>query len=162
MPSGIKISPEVEAKILELGNQGKSHKGISFELGISKNALDRILSPKVHRRRMEGQRRRRIFMARIVVNGARRRVRVDGRRPKPRECELCHKIPRFGARTMHWHHWNNEHPEWGLWLCGRCHLFADMIEKGLTASRYEELKEWARTLSGASGKSGTPIAVNVP
>jgi len=48
MPSGIKISSELEAKILELRSQGKTHIKIASELGISGSPIRRILNPEAH------------------------------------------------------------------------------------------------------------------
>ena len=55
-------------------------------------------------------------------------------------CELCDKNCEELKRKLFWHHWNDEHPEWGIWVCYRCHAVAERIDKGLH-TKYLELKE---------------------
>lgn len=40
-------------------------------------------------------------------------------------CELCEK-PR--KDWLHYHHWDDDAPEYGLWLCPSCHKFAEVVE----------------------------------
>lgn len=50
-------------------------------------------------------------------------------------CEMCSKVP----SRLHYHHWDNLHPEWGVWVCGHCHKAAEAQEQGLI-NRYLKLK----------------------
>ena len=139
MPSGKKASPEIEAKILELRKQGRLYREIRSELGISGNTLKRVLNPEAHKKRQLGRRRRSINVFRLRRNGVDRYVRVDGRRPRPDRCELCSGLPI--RKNLSWHHWDNKHPGYGLWLCLHCHIFAEQIDKGIEQRRYLELKK---------------------
>lgn len=62
----------------------------------------------------------------VVVNGKENIVPNKPSRPDD-ICELCgRKVWR-----LHYHHWDNEHLEWGLWVCGFCHHGVEMFESGL-------------------------------
>jgi len=49
------------------------------------------------------------------------------KRPYPPEsrCELCNKE----KKKFDYHHWNDTHPEKGLWLCFRCHGLAETLDR---------------------------------
>ena len=51
------------------------------------------------------------------------------KRPKPELCEICNiKIPKA------YHHWGDVikgEPVPGIWVCHRCHQFAEVFDKGL-------------------------------
>lgn len=65
------------------------------------------------------------------------------RRPRPETCELC----RRNSRRLHYHHWNDEEIEVGLWLCTACHRLAEVVDKGAIedVDKYLELKAAAAT-----------------
>jgi hypothetical protein len=48
-----------------------------------------------------------------------------GKRPYTKSCEICGKSPKL---SLHWHHWDDDHPEIGLWLCPKCHMRVNMYE----------------------------------
>ena len=55
-------------------------------------------------------------------------------------CELCGKQI---LKRPEWHHWNDKHPEIGLWTCLRCHQVCESWEsshKDLVI-KYLELKK---------------------
>ena len=64
-------------------------------------------------------------------------IRVNNKRQRPigSQCELCRRIP----NRLIYHHWTDEHPEWGMYICGYCHLFVERIEQGEQQS-YWKLK----------------------
>ena len=73
-------------------------------------------------------------------------LRVNGKVIKVRKrkfagkCELCGILINLYPR---WHHWNDKHPELGMWLCGKCHWLADSIEYDLDnklRNKYFQLK----------------------
>ena len=58
-------------------------------------------------------------------------------------CELCQgKVDR-----MHYHHWDDENPSLGLWLCPDCHRHAEGFDWALdrpdVLTRYADLKDSA-------------------
>jgi len=62
------------------------------------------------------------------------------KRPKPASCELCHRSYNVLENHLHYHHWDDNHPEIGMWICVPCHWFAEKVESGLVP-HYFELKE---------------------
>lgn len=48
-------------------------------------------------------------------------------------CELC---GRESTRTSY-HHWDDLNPQWGMWICMRCHKFVEMVECGLHETYFE-------------------------
>ena len=71
----------------------------------------------------------------LVINGI--RVKVDKRpRPVDMTCEVCHRV----SGKLDWHHWEDEHPEKGMWLCFPCHKTAENIDAGL-GDIYMKLKQ---------------------
>lgn len=63
-------------------------------------------------------------------------IKVLNKRPRPRICESCGLPGR-----LEYHHWDEEDLSKGLWLCWRCHMFAEGVESGLTSDSYLELKQ---------------------
>lgn len=70
----------------------------------------------------------------LKMNG--KNVRVK-KRPRPEKCELC---PQDGSKRLIWHHWDDNHPEFGMWICLPCHIFAERQEKKF-GDKYERLKK---------------------
>ena len=61
----------------------------------------------------------------VMVNG--KSIRVD-KRPRPDDiCELCDRVVVF----LHYHHWDDDNPHRGIWVCHSCHKSCEFIEKGL-------------------------------
>lgn len=72
-----------------------------------------------------------------MIRGNHVLLKAPYKRIKPTECELCGEE----RAHLHYHHWDNENPSIGLWLCYRCHMFAERAD-ALT-DWYFELKEKA-------------------
>jgi len=62
-----------------------------------------------------------------TVRGKRTLVKTSCKRSRPKECELCGKIP----KKLSYHHWDPENPVAGLYLCHICHMFAERCDVGL-------------------------------
>lgn len=149
---------ELTNKIQKLRSQGKLRREIAVELGVAMGVIDWYLDPertkryrvqreklevkarrKEHRNRPEVKRRyresrrrwRRENRLRIQVNGVGVQIKVK-KRIYPEGCEVC------GGRNVRldWHHWDDDHPEKGIWACKRCHILADGLEG---ASKFPEL-----------------------
>jgi len=55
---------------------------------------------------------------------------------------ICEMHGGLIEKRPRWHHWNNEHLEWGLWLCYWCHNAVEASEqKGIVIPLYSKLKE---------------------
>ena len=153
MPRGVKISPEVASKIIELTFQGKTRVQVMTELGIGKNTVSYYSNPVLLERRKE--RRRRYNSDPLHKRSKKERMKNYHSDPKRKEkvrdshrahylrvrgkvirvnkrarpddiCELCS----LHTRRLDYHHWDDDHPEQGLWLCMRCHYGAEFVEQG--------------------------------
>lgn len=64
----------------------------------------------------------------VYLKSAGKAIRIKNKRlcPINGQCELCQRFP----NRLVYHHWTDEHPEWGVWLCTHCHLFTERIEQG--------------------------------
>jgi len=69
----------------------------------------------------------------LVIDG--KVVRVN-KRPRPDNCEVCGRI----VKRLDYHHWDDDKPEFGIWLCQSCHKMAEGIDKDLHG-KYIFLKE---------------------
>ena len=140
MPRGKKLSSEVVARIYELNCLGKSWVKIATELGIGRTAVGVYLRHKSPEAlslfRAKRQMHRKYNRLTTTINGVHKAYKVR-KRPKPECCELC----REEISKLLWHHWDDEHLEWGMWLCWRCHRFAEGVERGLHEEAYINLKE---------------------
>ena len=67
-------------------------------------------------------------------DGKRHPVRVN-KRSRSASCEICNKTD----CRLDYHHWNDDNPAIGLWLCRSCHWHAEAYERGLI-NKYLELK----------------------
>lgn len=145
----LRISQEKEDQIHRMIAKGYTWERVAGVLGIGRTTVSRYLHPE-HRRYPlkprwtprtpeEGKQvrkdRRRMGILKLTLNGKRRSYHVK-KRPWPSACELCHR----GKKIYGWHHWNNEHPEIGMWLCVTCHTFVEGLERGLDPSAYFKLK----------------------
>ncbi|KKM73765.1 hypothetical protein LCGC14_1407150 [marine sediment metagenome] len=80
---------------------------------------------------------------RILGTSSGRLTGLDKRTyPSNAACELCHHV----GRQLGYHHWNDENPNLGLWLCTRCHNVAEAADDDTSIlSRYYQLKEEVET-----------------
>jgi len=66
------------------------------------------------------------YARKFMLEVAGKRIWVE-KRPRPDNiCELC------GGehRMLHYHHWDDKHPEKGLWVCRLCHWICEAVEAG--------------------------------
>lgn len=84
--------------------------------------------------------RRIYFRQHILMTKDRRYIRVN-KRPRPDDiCELCSGY----YKSLHYHHWDDDYPERGVWVCVRCHYGVEAYESGFYKSylpKYIKLKE---------------------
>lgn len=77
------------------------------------------------------------FKNRLMINGKMVTVR---KRPYEGYCEMCGK--EVETKAINWHHWDDERPEYGLWLDFFCHGAAEAHEQnGIKVPKYEEMKQ---------------------
>ena len=116
------MSIEEMDRVVELRAQGKTLQYIASEIGVCHMTIWRRLNPVATKdRRIQ----RRANHLQTYINGVKTWIKVQ-RRPNPGSCELCgNKV-----NKMDWHHWDDTHSEWGLWLCSPCHQGAEFIDRG--------------------------------
>ena len=158
-----KVTPEVEGQIVLLRSSGKSYEVVGYLLGIDSTTArrhgepgklerlrkrsrerrrQRMMNPEYRVNRNRGQRERnRRNNIHTTINGISVNIKAK-KRLRPEVCELCNK----NSIHLCWHHWNNEYPEHGVWVCIPCHQGAEFLETK-KAIRYVELK---RKYSGQS------------
>jgi len=156
------------SKVPELRAMGRSRKEIAQELGVPKGTVDWYWSPGRtelyrSRRRKNPERRcrsygsleeRRIWerlyyrnnQLTTYINNKSVIIKVK-KRPWTGVCELCRRA-RFTEENkegyngqLDWHHWDDNNPGLGMWLCHVCHQFAGGIEHGLKVNDYLKLKD---------------------
>jgi len=69
------------------------------------------------------------------INGKSVTIRNIKKRPIPNLCELCQK-----RKPKAYHHWDDNNPDIGMWLCNGCHFKVEWFEKG-GAVAYHHLKK---------------------
>jgi len=57
------------------------------------------------------------------------------KRPEDSCCELCGKF----VESLHYHHWDDDHPELGIWVCGEHHLMIERYNEEMM-TKYELIK----------------------
>ncbi len=75
----------------------------------------------------------------ILTTGG-KHIRVRKREyPEGNVCELCNEV----SQRLEYHHWSDEAPQFGLWLCPPCHKAADVFERGSIdkLDKYYQLKK---------------------
>jgi hypothetical protein len=87
----------------------------------------------VNKRTRDYYRRRRLGQG----NGALTLDRDKRKYPDDQKCELCCKE----NQRLVYHHWNDEEPWKGIWICLLCHHFVEALEKGITPEDYFNLKK---------------------
>jgi len=116
---------------------------------IAKQAREKYKNPEVRKKRLEhckkweskNKEKRKIYkrMTRLIVNGKSIQVK---KRDFQGYCELCGKQI---EKRPKWHHWDDEHPELGLWLCSNCHWYvAEAVEYDpidILRNKYRQIKE---------------------
>jgi hypothetical protein len=63
------------------------------------------------------------------------KVKFKRRQPSSGKCESC----RRKAGRLQYHHWMKSKPEIGIWLCNRCHMTIEALERGYY-NRYFSLR----------------------
>jgi len=45
-------------------------------------------------------------------------------------CELCGRtdLGRGKAHHLYYHHWDDKHPEYGIWVCFWCHRYCEAVD----------------------------------
>ena len=153
------LRDELVQEIFGLRKKKYTIRQIAFLLDIGRTTVKRYLRYPDHQQSGRPAHRRiwdRENRLGTHIGGKYHKIRVK-KRPYPEACEMDGRT----NTQLEWHHWDDEHLEWGLWLCNRCHKFVEGIDRGLTLEKYKELKEWSKTLTGPLERLETQTAVDV-
>lgn len=63
----------------------------------------------------------------------------EDKRPFLGFCELCGRTYEDDRHKFHYHHWIEEEPTIGIWVCVKCHWMVEAVDTGLL-QKYNELK----------------------
>lgn len=71
------------------------------------------------------------------------------KRPRPWHCELCGQTQNKKGKPikLDYHHWIENAPQIGIWLCNICHHLAEFLDQETfpqTHNRYHHLKAYAK------------------
>lgn len=112
--------------------KGLSYKQIGDALGVTDVCIYGYINPG---RRTDTNRH---TMLGTTIDG--KSIVLTGlhKREYTRVCELCGKGPR---KRLYYHHWLDDFPWIGMWLCFKCHMLAESIdEKRDMLDKYLKLK----------------------
>jgi hypothetical protein len=87
-----------------------------------------------------------------ILNVRGKRLENIRKRPYTNHCEVCGRPLGVGEGSRdlslisknrgNYHHWNDEHPEKGIWVCQWCHWGIEAIDHGFNhRDKYLNLKE---------------------
>lgn len=125
-----KVSDVMAGNIRKMKELGYSVSEIAVTVGVSRITVYDYVNPgfydKRSKRTLDYCRRTRL------VTGTDRKAPVIltglSKREYPGVCELCGKEQ---GKGLYYHHWDDEHPDIGLWLCYSCHRIAEYADKHL-------------------------------
>lgn len=145
--------------IILLSRKGLSYSDIGDFFGVSRQRIHQILkgyeSPKLSEtirnrklnpkplgrpkkldsEKISGKEYRKEYARKnlLFING--KQIRVNKRTRPNNICEICGRT----VKRLDYHHWNDDKPEYGIWLCLTCHAMVECIDKGL-GNKYTELR----------------------
>lgn len=148
---GRAVSPTLAQvnQMRKLRAQGLSLRKIAPLVGCNRRTVSRRLYGDPRKGDLEylerRRQKRRAEWSAIMVDGKRTWIRTHMKRPYSSICELCGCPDSGQSRGNSWHHWDDDHLEQGIWLCGYvCHAVAEGLERGvdvaLLTQKYRELK----------------------
>lgn len=78
----------------------------------------------------------------LIIDGKLKWIYVPNKRARPDHCELCGKTLTVKGKAikLDYHHWDSADFSKGLWLCYRCHAFAEASDDGVTTEQYLKIK----------------------
>ena len=131
-------------KILKLKNKFRKHNG-RYRDGLRAwcKKCDNEAGMKYYRKnrkRILAKRRHEwIYNAGGGHPGEKKTIKNLTKRPYPNNkiCELCNR----GPFKLSYHHWADQNPNWGIWLCFPCHQGCNFVERNLIQKYLEFKKE---------------------
>lgn len=100
---------------------------------VKKRIAEYLKNPEVKKRLKIQQKE---YRRQNFLNVKGKSVKVN-KRPRPDDvCEVCNKE----VEKLDYHHWDDDHPEQGIWVCLSCHRVVEGTDKGISF-KYIRLKE---------------------
>jgi len=118
-------------QVKTMKDEGLSIKEITEILGLSESRI-RYLNDPLRKEKRKTYRNR--YNRKHWISTPNGRMRAE-KRARPDTCELCSKA----VARLDYHHWDNEQPHLGLWLCISCHIFAGRVDNDMV-NKYLDLK----------------------
>ncbi len=147
------ISEAKSTAIKRMDELGVGPTEIARTLGISRVTVHDHLHPDYYTERLKRSRdyTRRTILVTVTTEGGTVVLTRLNKRPYPGECEVC-GLPK--EKGLLYHHWDEDNPSVGLWLCSRCHRLAEVLDKLGSAKLGELLAKYLR-LRGSVSKSAS-------
>lgn len=128
-----------EIAIPRIASLGRSVPEIADLLDVSQQTIRACLEKRKEHPRLIGLQN----YLYVYSGDEKKRVRVN-KRPYHSVCELCSLLRETG-NMLHYHHWDDNRPWLGIWVCSSCHHLAEAIDRGSfrvgrLADKYRVLK----------------------
>ena len=118
-----------------------THRGRPDGLRAECKACTKVLSDKWARENKEYLQlfRRKYFIQSGYNQKDRRDIAGIIKRDYPEDgyCEICHK----NNKRLAYHHWSEDFPSWGIWMCAGCHVGCNFLEKLDLSEKYWKLRK---------------------
>ncbi|MBA7646927.1 hypothetical protein ES703_54695 [subsurface metagenome] len=117
------------------------------------------MQPTTYYARHKDRIKAKLRLTRLSTTGG-RVIRGLNKRPYPKGCEWCSLFtsrPLKPTRLVY-HHWDDQRPSMGLWLCHRCHHIAELMDKPWSQTLmngYIELKRQIEKAYATDTEPGT-------
>ncbi len=84
-------------------------------------------------------------------DGKRIHYRNVNKHPLPNSCEICGNIwKRDKSHSYAWHHWDDQDPEKGIWICPKCHWLCNAYETVQKAKNRQKIEKYLMLKKGES------------
>jgi len=158
-----KLTEGQKARIPRLREQGYTMIQIARAFGVSKSCITYWSNPEKYREQWgiankkfidnnpeQARERSRLHSQEHVsrLKSGKYVTHGNSKRPKPVNCEMC-----GNAAYLRHHHWDDNEPYVGIWLCEVCHRpveYIDFPPQRDFVERYLALKETIKNLVGAA------------
>lgn len=146
------ISEAKHTAILKLSELGVGPSEIARTLRVSRLTVHDHLHPYYYRNRLKRSRdySRRTILVTGTTKGNTIVLTHLNKRPYPGACEVC-GLPK--EKGLHYHHWDEDNPSIGLWLCFRCHRLTEILDSLGSAKLGELLAKYLRLRGNASNNA---------
>lgn len=134
---GISTVAKRKSVAVYLRQRGIPYRDISMALGVSQKTIHGYVDSQYSGNARDLLRR---TVLGTVIDGKHVLLTGLSKREHTIKCELCDKVP---LKRLYYHHWLDDFPSVGMWLCYKCHMLAEAIdEKVELIDEYIKLKNY--------------------